>query len=384
MDGGDRRMRVVVVGLGFIGAQRARAATVARSTKLAGVVDQDRTHAKAFAANLKVPAFRSLEDALERVDDDPNSPRGVVIATPPGDHCESIRLALSAGAHVLCEKPIALEAREARSVAMFADQKRLKLATGFNHRFYPPVQDALKLIGEWAIGRTESVRVEIGHRAGEEFLTGWHVDPSLSGGGTLMDNGPHACDLIRRFLGEVVAAQGYVQDAIGLPIGVESDAFALFRNHDRAIAELHSSWTRDDAYLRVDVRGSQGRLVIEADPWRLSGTLADGRRINKRYVVNRLIEKAFRVRNGCERSLVVELEAFAKGPQAFPRPEASGWDGCRAVEMIQAVYESARIKSEVELEPPLVHTPSVARRRARAHEHARNRANDPLAVPIGE
>lgn len=378
MDGGDRRMKVVVVGLGFIGAQRARAATVARSTKLAGVVDHDWTHAKAIASNLKVPAFRSLDEALERVD----GFRGVVIATPPGEHLDAIKRSLSAGAHVLCEKPITIEAGDARGVALLADQKRLKLATGFNHRFYPPVQDALKLIGEWAIGRTESVRVEIGHRASHEFLTGWHVDPSLSGGGTLMDNGPHACDLIRRFLGEVVAAQGYVQDAVGLPIGVESDAFALFRNHDRAIAELHSSWTRDDTYLRIDVRGSQGRLRLEADPCRLSGTLADGRHINKRYLPDRLIEKAFRVRYGCERSLVAELEAFAKAPHAFPRPEGTGWDGCRAIEMIQAVYESARIGGEVELEPPLVHTPSVARRRAR--ERARNQAIDPVAVPAGE
>ena len=52
------------------------------------------------------------------------------------------------------------------------------------------------------------LRARIGHLASSEFLTSWHGDFEQSGGGTLLDNGPHACDLIRRFLGEVEASEG--------------------------------------------------------------------------------------------------------------------------------------------------------------------------------
>src|SRR5439155_8681619 len=133
----------------------------------------------------------------------------VVVATPHADHHEQVGLALEAGKHVLCEKPLAVRPDHARLLALRADELRLRLATGLNHRFYPPVRDALALVSRWAIGRVESVRATIGHRASPEFLAGWHAERERSGGGTLIDNGPHACDLIRRFLGEVVAAQGY-------------------------------------------------------------------------------------------------------------------------------------------------------------------------------
>ncbi len=115
--------------------------------------------------------------------------------------------------------------RGARAWRPWPTSSRLRLATGLNHRFYPPVRDALALVGSWAIGRVEAVRAEIGHMASPEFLRSWHTDVARSGGGTLMDNGPHACDLVRRFLGEVVAVEGSVCDAFGLPAGCETEAY---------------------------------------------------------------------------------------------------------------------------------------------------------------
>ena len=84
-----------------------------------------------------------------------------------------------------------------------------------------------------------------------------------------MDNGPHACDLIRRFLGEVVLAKGFVRQDVHLPAGCETEAYGLFRNHDNAVAELHASWALRSGYLTVEVRGSEGHLRIETAPWRL-------------------------------------------------------------------------------------------------------------------
>src|SRR5207237_302473 len=81
---------------------------------------------------------------------------------------------LEAGKHVLCEKPLAIDAAEARSLALLADARGVRLATGLNHRFYPPVRDAMALISAWAIGRVESVRAQIGHKADAAFLAGWH------------------------------------------------------------------------------------------------------------------------------------------------------------------------------------------------------------------
>jgi predicted dehydrogenase len=360
MDANGKAMGLLVVGTGYLGAQRAAAAALrTKRLKLVAVTDRDMISAERVAAKYGVVAVPDLEAGLESGGID-----AVVIATPHADHVEAIRLSLQAGKHVLCEKPLTIKAEEARALATLADESRLRLATGLNHRFYPPVRDALSLVGSWSIGRVESVRAEIGHLATPEFLKSWHTEVARSGGGTLMDNGPHACDLIRRFLGEVVLAKGFVRQDVHLPSGCETEAYGLFRNHDNAVAELHASWALRTGYLTIEVRGSEGFLKLETAPWRLKGSLADGRQINRRYLVERIRERVHRSRFGCETSLVRELEAFGCPNDGQTRPGATGWDGCRATEMIQAVYQSDRTGDEVHLKPLLVHLPASARRRA--------------------
>ena len=273
-----------------------------------------------------------------------NGVDAVIVATPHADHDDTVRAALDAGKHVLCEKPLAIDPAETRDLAEHADELGLRLATGFNHRFYPPVRDALELVFELGVwpARVESVRLTIGHAASAEFLAGWHADRAVSGGGTMMDNGVHACDLARKFLGEVVAAKGYVRDALGLPFGIESEAFALFRNHERGVAEVRSSWTLEAGYLTIEVRGACGFLKVETAPWKLSGRLADGSRLDRKYLGERVSEAIFRRRFGCERSLVRELESFVTVGTAGPCPNASGWDGGRASKMADAVYRARR------------------------------------------
>jgi predicted dehydrogenase len=351
------RMGVLVVGVGFLGAQRAAAVRVARGARLVAVTDVRPEIAGAVASRHRALAVPGLSEGLRLPGVD-----AVIVATPHADHGPQVRQALEAGKHVLCEKPLAIDPDEARELAYLAGECGVRLATGFNHRFYPPVRDALRLASSGAIGTVESMRAQIGHRASSEFLSSWHTDASRSGGGTLMDNGAHACDLIRRFLGEVVAAQGYVHNDPKLDDDCETEAFALFRNYDRAVAELRSSWWLEEGYLTIDIRGNAGHLHLETAPWRLIGSTSGGRPFRKTYLPQRIIERAFRLRNGCERSLVHEIEEFVSPTHVHPRPGATGWDGCRATEMIQAVYESAATGKEVALKPLPIVLPGAPRR----------------------
>ncbi|MGE3818693.1 MAG: Gfo/Idh/MocA family protein [Isosphaeraceae bacterium] len=351
--------RFLLVGAGYLGARRAAALGVARGAVLAGVYDTREEAARSVARRHDVECFDDLDDALRRPDFD-----AVIVATPHADHFEQVSAALDAGKHVLCEKPLTIRPEDARALATRADELRLRLATGFNHRFYPPVRDALSLVAAWRIGRVEGVRAEIGHQATPEFLTTWHTDVARSGGGTLMDNGPHACDLIRQFLGEVVAVTGYRRESHQLPRGCEIEACGLFRDFDQNLAELRSSWNQIRGYLTMEVRGSDGCLRIETAPWRLTGVLSNGREVARGYVRERLAERVFRARFGCERTHVQEIESFVSSANVTERPSASGWDGCRATEMVDAIYRSSESGREVRLKPLLVQLPSAAHRRA--------------------
>jgi predicted dehydrogenase len=362
-----KALRILVVGAGSIGAQRAAAACAARGTALAGVVDIDLGRARTVAGRLGVFAAGSLEEGLgwEGVD-------AVVVATPHANHVESVELALARGEHVLCEKPLAIDPADARRLAAQADDAGLRLATGFNHRFYAPIRDLLSLVENDTVGRVEGVRVQIGHHASDAFLRGWHTNRTISGGGTLIDNGVHACDLIRLLVGEVESVTGRVRRDSSADDNCEREAFGLFVGSEGALAELHSSWVLRRGYLTIEVRGDHGWLVAETAPWRLLGEIAGGRRVDRRYRTGRLAERIFRARSGCERSLVVELEAFAAGiGLGWPGLGASAEDGCRATEMVRGLYESDRRRAEVALVPRVGDEPArVAKTRERMGRRA--------------
>jgi len=344
MDAERETMGILVVGAGFLGKQRAAAAATVRGTSLVGVVDPDLDRARDVAARHGAFAVADLDEGLDLAGVD-----AVVVATPHADHSGSVELSLARGKHVLCEKPLAIDADDARRLARQADDAGLRLATGLNHRAYPPVRDALAIAGAGGIGRVESVRVQIGHSATAGFLEGWHGDREVSGGGTLVDNGPHACDLIRLFLGEVAAVTGTLRHDPAGPVGCEREAFGLLRGEGDGVGELHSSWNLRAGYLSIEVRGGSGWLAVETAPWRLRGRLEDGRCLDRRYLVDRLAARAFARRAGCEPSIAAELGAFAAPRGAGPSPFADGWDGCRAAEIVGALYESDRRGAEVAL-----------------------------------
>jgi predicted dehydrogenase len=347
-----RRLGIAVVGTGFLGSQRAAAACRANGTSLVAVCDTDQASACKVASRWGAQVAEDLPALLNRAD-----VHSVVIATPHADHADHIRLSLEAGKHVLCEKPLVIGGDDGRALALLADERGLRLATGFNHRFYPPVRDALRLVQEGAIGRVVKVSASIGHNASQEFLRSWHTDVARSGGGTLMDNGPHACDLIRRFLGEIRVAHGQTENRLDLPGGCESEALALFEGRDGGTGQLRSSWSLAVGYLTIELEGTEGSLHVETAPWKLEGTLSGRKRILKRYVAARVNERIFRFRFGCERSLVADLESFTSATVTQPKPHGTGWDGCRASEMILAVYRSAQTGSPVQLEPLPVRLP---------------------------
>lgn len=348
---------VLVVGAGFLGSQRAAAAVAARGTTLVGVVDVDPGRARSVVARHGGFAVADLEEGLALYGVD-----AVVVATPHADHVESVELALARGKHVLCEKPLAIDGIDARRLAEQADDAGLRLAVGFNHRFYPPVRDAIAIVDRGGVGRVEGVRVRIGHHASAAFLGGWHTDREVSGGGTLLDNGVHACDLIRRLAGEVDAGWGALRHDREALDACEREAFGLFFRHDDVVAELHSSWNLRRGYLTIEIRGDRGWLVAETAPWRLVGRVDGGRRLDLRYLVDRVAERLFRMRAGSERSLVAELEDFAATIRGGTGSGGNSEDGCRATEMVLGLVESDRRGVRVPL--------ATAERAARDHRRA--------------
>ncbi len=350
----------LVVGADALGACRASAVAAAKGARVIGVFDPDAAASATVASQHGAWASDNFATALR--DDAVDA---VVITTPHSDHFEKALLALEAGKHVFCEAPLTIRPKQGRLLASRADELQLALATGFPQRFAPPVRDARDLIANWQIGRVESVCVEFQRALSDEFFLGWRNDPARAGGGVLMDGGLAACDLIRVFLGEVIAVKGHVHSRLDLAPGCESEAYALFRDHERGFAEIRACWDAKRTGLTIEIRGTRGHLVVQTSPWRLSGKLANGRVVFRPYLRERIGEAIGARGQACGSEYVREIETFLGTikQRRLLRTEASGWDGSRVTEMVDAIYRSDRMGFEVPVRADAPRPLGFARRR---------------------
>jgi predicted dehydrogenase len=195
-------MGVVVVGVGFVGRIHARAALLS-GARLVGVAASNAERSAQAAAELGAErAFASGEEAVVADEVDV-----VHICTPNNSHEDLARRALAAGKHVICEKPVAMDAAGAERVAAAGDEAGRLVTVPFVYRFHPMVRQARALARGGDLG---AVRLVHGSYQ-QDWLAGandtnWRVDAALSGASrAFADIGSHWCDLVEFVTGHQIA-----------------------------------------------------------------------------------------------------------------------------------------------------------------------------------
>jgi predicted dehydrogenase len=196
------RLRTAIAGVGFIGPVHLRAARLANA-EVVGIAGSDPARARAAAAALDVPrVFESAEALATDPDVDV-----VHICTPNHLHAGLARLALAAGKHVVCEKPLATSAAAAVELVDLAARAGVVAAVPFVYRFHPVVREARARI---ASGESGSIHLIHGSYL-QDWLASpddynWRVDPALGGPSrAFADIGSHWCDLIEFVSGHRIA-----------------------------------------------------------------------------------------------------------------------------------------------------------------------------------
>jgi predicted dehydrogenase len=156
--------------------------------------------------------FERWADLLEKA-----RPEIVVIATPPHLHKAIALAAFGQGAHVLCEKPIALDAAEGREILDAAARANRTAMTNFNWRSPAAFQQFHAMAQEGFLGRLLHVQVRymFGRFADESLPATWRMDREQAGHGTMGDAGVHAIDFVRWNFGEIVRVSA--QTSIAFP-----------------------------------------------------------------------------------------------------------------------------------------------------------------------
>jgi predicted dehydrogenase len=185
-------LRVAVAGTGFIGAVHVRSARLA-GAHVVGVSASSAARAEQAAAELRVErAFATSEELVQADDVDV-----VHVCTPNHLHEPLAEAALAAGKHVICEKPLALDAAGARRLVEAADAAGKVAAVPFVYRYYPTLREARERVRG---GATGPIRLLHGTYLQDWLLraedNNWRVDPELGGASrTFADIGSHWCDL---------------------------------------------------------------------------------------------------------------------------------------------------------------------------------------------
>ena len=239
-DVANRVVRIGIIGCGQMGRWHLNAYKKNPQVQCAAFADTDIKKADQFAREAagRLPlgggnAYSDYREMLKREKLD-----GISVCTIPSTHPSIVTDLLDAGIHVLCEKPLAVSADQARAMVSKAEEKNKLLLTAFKFRFFEEVQKAKEILSTGGMGRVLSFRLMFGGHINMEGT--WYADKDCSGGGVIMDNGPHAFDLIQYLLGPI--SRVWAQTSTTQNIQVEDTALISCVLENGAAGSMDISW----------------------------------------------------------------------------------------------------------------------------------------------
>lgn len=331
-------LKVGIVGAGLIGEKRAHVFADAKRGKLIAVADSDFEKAKVLALKFGAEALADWKDLVSRKDIDV-----VIVAVPNAFAAPIVVSALRNGKHVLCEKPFGINARESKEMLLAAKKKKKLIKVGFNHRFHPAVMKAHDIFKKGGIGKILFIRARYGYGGRKGMEKEWRFNKKISGGGELLDQGVHIIDLARWFCGDFDRAYGLAETKFW-KTKLDDNAFVLLRNKN-VVVSFHVSATNWKNLFSFEIFGELGYLQIEGKGGSYGKeTLAYGRR--KLGFAPDVEVFEF---EADDMSWAREWENFAGAVLRERKIMGDAFDGLRANQVVEAVYESSKRHKEINL-----------------------------------
>jgi predicted dehydrogenase len=233
------------------------------NSHLKAVMRRDAFKAEDYAQRHGVPQWYTDANAMtEQADIE-----AVYIATPPANHMAYAIAALQKGLHVYVEKPVTLNADEARQIAEAVKNSTAKLTVAHYRRALPMFLHVKELLYKQVIGDIRTVQIRMWQSPKPalvaEVATNWRVQPELSGGGYFHDLAPHQLDLMLFYFGKPVAYQGFSLNQSGLYAADDQVCGQiLFENQ----VTVSGSWCFNVAETEVAdecvIIGSKGKITF--------------------------------------------------------------------------------------------------------------------------
>ncbi|MGA7294067.1 MAG: Gfo/Idh/MocA family oxidoreductase [Terriglobales bacterium] len=322
-------IRLAILGCGAITrGEHIPSVSAHPGVELVALVDTDLARANGLiqSRGLSCKAIADYRQLFGQVD-------AVINALPNHLHVQSNMDCLRAGVHVLCEKPLAITAAEARSCTEFAEEQKLVLAVGMNRRFAASHSLLKLVIDEGLLGSVQDYDFQYGGAFDWRSASGFYFDRAKAGGGALMDFGVHMLDSVLDWFGPVTAFD-YRDDDWGS--GIEANLF-LDVKHDFT----HGGRNEIAGHLRISrtftlknrivVRGSAASAEISVhDP----EVVVIHRSIGGAAVSQTLRLESYPGGSSYGR----QLDNFVQSIQKRSKPEVDGSQAVCVLELIELCY----------------------------------------------
>ncbi len=279
----------------------------------------------------------------------------VSVCTWNNGHAECTIKALEAGKHVLCEKPMAMNAKEAQAMIDASVRSGKKLMVGFVRRFGNDTAVARDFIDAGSVGSIYYAKVQYLRRNG--CPGGWFSDKSRSGGGPLIDLGVHVIDLARYLMGRPKPVSAYgatfsgmgtrsnLKDKAGYKASdlnaqihnVEDLATALVRFDNGAVLSVEASFNLHGVgNNNIELYGTKGGVTLSPE-FKLFTEIND-------YLANVTLDKptALSFDGLFQNEINYYVESLLTDRDLSDIAE----DGCTLMKILDAIYESARTGNE--------------------------------------
>ena len=264
----------------------------------------------------------------------------VTIATESGNHYKNTIDFLSAGKHVLVEKPMALSSEHMDQMIALSREKKLKLAVCVQNRFNPPVQELRKAIDSGKFGRVFTATARILWNRNEDYYkqASWRGTWAMDGG-TIMNQCAHNIDLLQWMLGGEVQEIFAMTENYNHPY-IETEDFGAaivrFKNGSIGIIEGTANVYPKNLEETLSVFGEKGTVVLgglavnKIQTWRFDG--------EDSHPLMELPDPDTVYGSGH----ITAFEDFARAIIEDREPFVNGEEGKKSVEIILGIYKSAR------------------------------------------
>lgn len=249
------KFHIGLVGCGRISQSWIEAIRQSPNVQLVSIMDTNTALTQSITELVGCQGFDSLDAMIKHHKLD-----GAIVCTPPTTHSAIVCQLLEAGIPVLCEKPLAVTHEEGEKMYAMAKERDLVLMMASKFRYVEDIIRAKSIISSGMLGNIHFYQNQF---CSQVNMAGrWNSDKQVSGGGVIMDNGPHSVDIIRYLMGPVQKIFAH-ESAKSQALDIEDTATLSLITKSNVIATVLLSWSlniKEKSY--IEIYGTDGALKI--------------------------------------------------------------------------------------------------------------------------